>query len=1018
MASQASTHSGSMTNRSMTLKLGLVSCWLIMATPLAIAEVDRSTVVQLEEGTNLTLALSPDGSTLVIDLLGQLWLMPARGGAAQPLTPSDEEARSPRFHPSGQQVIYQGYAAGNWDIWSVDLATGQRRQITNTRDDDREPDIHPWGTHIAFSSDRSHGTQIWELEIATGSVRQISWEAQPSAYPSYSGDGAKLAYTTGNRNRSQLRVHTRANGGTVTVDSAQGWLFAPSWRPGDGVLVTGLQQGLTTQLNMRLLGADSLRKQLTEGEDIFPSRVAWLNREAFLYAADGRIWRHHLDPLERHPIPIFAAVTTTQPGYPRKHRSLDGDAARRVLGIRSPRVSADGERIVFTALGDLWSLDRKGRTTQLTDDRFVDIDPLPHPDGDKILFASDRGGTMQLWSLSLSDGDSQQLTNVRGAVYAPALSPDGMQVAFLETQGRNVWGPVALQTLSLQDGTMRTLAPALFSPGRPSWLSPQRLVTTTLAGLSNRFREGTNRVIQFDVSTGEQQLFPFAESMPVGTRINHGPEVNPAGTRIAAATAAGITLYDLVAQATPAPNVPGIAAVAPSFDRKGRLTYLDLDGIQSLDLQTAEIKTWPLALQWKVPSQQDQFVIQAGRVFEGFGTHYRRHMDIHVRGQRIVAVVPRGSLPNPERVIDAQDLTIVPGLIDMHAHQSAVWGEKLGRLWLAFGVTSVREPGADPYDALERRESWDSGRRLGPRLFFAGELLDGDRIYYGQSLSLLDQGQIDAQLQRAKRLDYDLLKTYVRLPHAKQRYVIDQAHKLGIPVSSHEVFPAALFGGDAVEHLGATSRRSFNPKVSLGQKTYADVSGVLAASKMVFTPTLATLGGLAWLARQDPSLLRDPTYLAFYPSANQRAVQAIIGFFEHSKDLDRRNQLLLSTIAAIAREGGRVVAGTDAPFVPYGLGLHAELELFHAAGLPTDQVLRMATVDAATGLGYAQDLGTIEAGKLADFLVIDGDPLADLSHLRRRLKAVVKGGRWLDRRQLINDVDAVYGELKTDSSQP
>ena len=1010
MASNRLAQTDSMTNR---VKLGLVIGWLlIIVVPAATAQTDRSEVVQLEEGTNLSLALSPDGSTLVIDLLGQLWLMPARGGAAQPLTPSDEEARAPRFHPSGQQVIYQGYAAGNWDIWSVDLGTGQRRQLTSTLDDDREPDVHPEGTHIAFSSDRSGRNQIWEVEIATDSARQLSWEAQPSAYPSYSPDGTQLAYTTGHRNGSQLRVHQRSNGGSVTVDSANGWLFAPSWRPGGAVLVTGLQQGIKTQLAMRLLGPDSLRKQLTQDEDIFPSRVAWLDRETFLYTADGRIWRRHLNPRERQPVPIFAAVTVTQPGYLRKHRNLDGQAARRVLGVRSPRVSADGKRVVFTALGDLWLLDRKGRTTQLTDDPFVDIDPTPHPDGDRILFASDRGGSMQLWSLSLASGDSQQLTSLRGAVYAPALSPDGLQVAFLETQGRNVWGPVALHTLSLQDGTVRQLAAALFSPGRPSWLSPQRLVTTTLAGLSNRFREGANRIIQYDVSAGEQQSFPFAESITVGTRINHGPEVDAGGTRIAAATAAGITLYDLVAQPKPTPKVPGVGAVAPSFDRHGRLTYLDLEGIRSLDPETAELEAWPLALQWKIPSQDEEFVIQAGRIFDGVGTQYRRHMDIHVRGQRIVAVVPRGTLPNPDRVIDAQDHTIVPGLIDMHAHQSAVWGEKLGRLWLAFGVTSVREPGADPYDALERRESWDSGKRLGPRLFFAGELLDGNRVYYGQSMPLLDRQQIDAQIQRAQRLDYDLLKTYVRLPHAQQQYVIEQAHKVGIPVSSHEVFPAALFGGDAVEHLGATSRRSFNPKVSFGQKTYADIAGVLAASHMVFTPTLAMLGGMAWLAKRDPSLLRDPTYLAFYPSANQNAVRAMLGFFTGSRDLAERNQALLATVAAIARQGGRVVAGTDAPFVPYGLGLHAELQLFKAAGLPTDQVLRMATADAALALGYSQDLGTIEAGKLADLLVVRGDPLANLDDLRHRLKAIVKGGRWLDRQQLIRGVDAVYAEVE------
>jgi Tol biopolymer transport system component len=994
------------------IPLILIAAVLLTATATLQAQTDQTELVELQEGTNLMLALSPDKSTLVIDLLGQLWLMPAQGGAAQTLTPSNEEARAPRFHPNGEDIIYQGYAGGSWDIWNVNIATSRRRQLTEGRYDDREPDIHPAGTHLAFASDRSGSSQIWELNLATGALSQLTWEAQPSAYPSYSADGSSLAYVTGNSRNSQLRVHTRANRATITVYTASGWLFAPSWRPGNGVITTGIKRGLTTELRMLLLGPDGVNKPLTEAEDVFPSRVAWLNADEFLYTADGRIWRRHLDPFRRKPVPLFAAVSVTRPGYVRKHRSLDGQSPHRVLGIRSPRVSAAGDKVVFTALGDLWLLDRKGRTTQLTDDPYVDIDPLLYDDGNKVLFASDREGSMQLWSMSLDGSNSRRLTALTGATYFPALSPDGTQVAFLETRGRNVWGPVTLQVLSLQDSRITTLAPTLFSPGRPSWLSNRRLIVPTLAGLSNRFREGTNHIIQFDVESNEQEPFPFAEAIEVGTRINHGPEAARNGARIAAATTAGLKLYDLVPQPTPPPEVPGIGSVAPSFDTQGRLTYLDVDGLQTLDATTGEQKTWPLGLQWKAPGRDDELVIQAGRVFDGTGTTYRRHLDIHIRGQRIVAVVPRGSLPYPQRVIDARDQTVVPGLIDMHVHQSAVWGEKLGRLWLAFGVTSVREPGADPYDALERRESWDSGKRLGPRLFFAGELLDGDRVYYGQSSPTPSIEQIDAQVERAGRLDYDWLKTYVRLPHALQQRVISQAHERGIPVASHEVFPAALFGADAVEHLGATSRRSFNPKVSMGNETYEDVIGILAGSNMTFTPTLALLGGMAALANRNPSLLQDPTYLSFYPTTNQQAVRAVLGFFGNRQDLDQHNQLLGATIAQITRRGGRVVTGTDAPFVPYGLGLHAELITLQNAGLPADQVLRMATSQAALALGYSQDLGTIETGRLADLIVIDGDPLMNLSHLRSNLAAVVKGGVWLDRRQLIGSVDEVYGTEK------
>ena len=989
-----------------------VAIAFIVVTP-PLADANRTELVELSEGTNLTLSLSPDGNTLAIDLLGQLWLMPAGGGAAQPLTPTDEEARAPRFDPSGETIVYQGYAGGSWDIWSVNLATGDRHQLTQDRYDDREPDVHPRGTHVAFASDRSGRSQIWELSLADGELTQLTWDARPSAYPSYSPDGSRIAYVTGTAQRSELKVQDRASRATLSVYATTGQLFAPSWRPGGGVLTAGLRQGLATELHMLLLGPDGLSKRLTSTqEDVFPSRTAWLNADEFLYAADGRIWRRHLDPFGRKPVPLFAAVSVTQPVYQRKRRDLEAATPRSVLGIRSPRVNAAGDKVVFTALGDLWLLDRKGRTTQLTDDPYVDIDPVFYDDDSRVLFGSDRAGSMQLWSMSLKDKQAEPLTALGGATYFPALSPDGERVAFLQTRGRNVWGPVSLQILSLKDGAVTTLAPTLFSPGRPSWLSPRRLIIPTLATLSNRFREGSNKIVQFDTDSSQQQIFPFADAIAVGTRINHGPEANPNGTQVAAATAAGIQLYDLVPRTSAPPAVPGIGSVAPSFDKQGELTYLDADGLKRLDLDTGKRTSWPFALQWKAPARDAEYVIQAGRVFDGIGTGYRRHMDIHIRGQRIVAVVPRDSLPYPDTVVDARDLTVLPGLVDMHVHQSAVWGEKLGRLWLAFGVTSIREPGADPYDALERRESWDSGKRLGPRLFFAGELLDGDRVYYGQSAPVPTAALVDAAVERAGRLDYDWLKTYVRLPHRLQQRVIARAHALGIPVSSHEVFPAAWFGADGVEHLGATSRRSFNPKVSMGNRTYGDVLDILAASKMAFTPTIALLGGMAELSNRDSRFLLDPTYRSFYPAENQRAVNAVLGFWRHRQDLAQYNEALGTTVARMTQRGARVVAGTDAPFIPYGLGLHAELITLGKAGIPSDQVLRMATSEAALALGYSQDLGSVEAGRLADLVVVNGDPLADLDQLRTRITAVVKGGLWLDRQTLVGPVEQVYARGK------
>jgi imidazolonepropionase-like amidohydrolase len=109
---------------------------------------------------------------------------------------------------------------------------------------------------------------------------------------------------------------------------------------------------------------------------------------------------------------------------------------------------------------------------------------------------------------------------------------------------------------------------------------------------------------------------------------------------------------------------------------------------------------------------------------------------------------------------------------------------------------------------------------------------------------------------------------------------------------------------------------------------------------------------------------------------------------------------LEQTIARLVRGGGRVAVGSDAPAVPYGLGVHHELALLAAAGIPNDQVLRLATAEGALALGLEQQIGTLEEGKLADFVVLDGDPLARIVD-SLRIVAVVKGGEWLDRTELL-----------------
>jgi hypothetical protein len=373
-------------------------------------------------------------------------------------------------------------------------------------------------------------------------------------------------------------------------------------------------------------------------------------------------------------------------------------------------------------------------------------------------------------------------------------------------------------------------------------------------------------------------------------------------------------------------------------------------------------------------------------------------MDVVIEGNRIRAIEPHRDDLHTGQVVDASGLTVMPGLIEAHGHQHKEHGESFGRIHLAWGITSVRSPGAHPYEALEDRESIDSGRRIGPRVFSTGYLLDGRRPYYPLASTAPDETAIDRELDRAQRLDYDLMKTYVRLPDLLQKRLIDGAHRMGIPVSSHEIYPAALSGVDSVEHTGATSRRGYSPKQSGLGHMYDDVIQIIATSRMTMTPT-AALGGYQRMMAAEPALLQDPRMQMFpswvrdgmRPAAPGEPARGGFG----GADPRRANANLLTML----RAGVRIVAGVDSPLVPFGVSLHAEIEQYQAAGFTPFQALQTATVNTAELL--AADIGSIEPGRLADMVIVDGNPLDDVKHARN-VRTVIKNGEVHQIEQLLN----------------
>jgi Tol biopolymer transport system component/imidazolonepropionase-like amidohydrolase len=951
---------------------------------------DRAVRLTLHEGTNLAAALSPDGRTIAIDLLGTLWTMPATGGAARPITDIAMDARQPAWSPDGRRLAFQAYRGGNWQIWTIDADGSNLKAVTSGPYDDREPIWSPDGARIAFSSDRSGNYDVWVLTLASGELRQVTSAPSNEFMPAWR-TANEIAYVSDRRDRPGIYVNDQL------LASAPGTLAAPAFSP-DGTIAFNAIAGSHCHLLVNghdVAGAD---------EDVFPFRPQWIARDALLYTADGKIKRRPAAGGAATTIEFSADISFTRPAFTPKRRQFDPAAAQRALGIMHPVVSPDGAQAAFSALGNLYvaPLDG-GPPRKLTDDAAVDTDPAWSPDGRSIVFSSDRGGSMQLWIVDVASGKARQLTTNAAAPTQAAWAVDGRRIAFVDAENRMFAADVASAAIA-------KLHDPLNEPGRPSWAPDgSTLVVGSLKVYSTRFREGTNQVLRIAVDGGADRWFEPSPHKSIGMREDYGPVWSPDGSQMAAIVDGLLAVWpvdrDGAPKGPPRPVSTDLAG-SPSWTADSRRILVQTGThLQLVDVASRRVvRDVEPHLEYTVARNPQTTTIHAGRLWDGRGDAVRRDVDIVVDGSRIRSVEGHRDALHSGEVVDASNGTVIPGLVEIHSHLAKSYGAALGRIFLSWGITTVRNPAANTYEAMEDREAFDSGARIGPRVMTTGEPLDGSRVYYAGGASVDDTGELPMRLQHAKNFGYDFIKTYVRLPDVIQKRVIEEAHAMGMPVTSHELYPAVAYGADGVEHIRGTSRRGYSPKISALSRSYRDVIELLTASGMTLTPTIGIQGGFRLQTLKDPSWLDDARIKTLYPESISRRWREQTAHAPNAAELDDAERLVRAqerTIFQVVRGGGRITAGTDAPINPYGLSLLMELENYASAGLTPVEVLRSATIVSAEAMGVGADIGSIESGKLADLVVLDANPLDDVRNLRR-VRSVIKGGKMYRLEELLS----------------
>ena len=408
-------------------------------------------------------------------------------------------------------------------------------------------------------------------------------------------------------------------------------------------------------------------------------------------------------------------------------------------------------------------------------------------------------------------------------------------------------------------------------------------------------------------------------------------------------------------------------------------------------------------------------LIQNARLFDPRDLSVTAGMSVLVCGDRIIRVEPDANLKRssgPE-IIDAHGQFLMPGLWDNHQHFSDIDGP----LDLANGVTSARDMANDTDAFLQRVARFDNGTELGPRVLKAG-IIDGTGEFAGPTKMRVDTGaQATQDVDWYADHGYAQIKIYSSIKPELVPIIADRAHARGLRVSGHvpAFMSARQFveaGADEIQHINFIELNFLFPEVK--ETRNRDRFIKVAEHAREFTPDKPEVREFIAFLKQHHTVL-DPTMDAFeglfcgnptvvmpgleeiaprFPPQVRR--QLLSGALEVPKDKEAAYQdafpAMLRLLKALYDAGITIIPGTDNLA---GYMLHHELELYVKAGVPAGEVLRMATLTPALVMGVDKDRGVIAAGKLADMVLIDGDPTQDIRD-SNKIKTVIKGGRVYD----------------------
>lgn len=1017
----------------------------------------RSIDIDTETFTWSDVDVSPDGRTLVFHALGDIYSVPLDGGDAQPLTSDLAWNFQPTFSRDGRRIAFVSDRDGAENIWIMNADGSDPQAVSEEREHLlHNPAFSPDGEFIAAR--KAHHSQrsipagsIWLFHRAGGrgteAVERLHGdESQKNiAEPAFSPDGRYLYYsqdvTSGrvwqyNRDATEglfaIRRLDLETGDNLTLVSGPGGAIRPIPSPDGRKLAFIRRQArtLASQLVVRDLtsgretvldGALDRDKQETSGDMGNYPRFGWLpGSDGLVYWARGGFQRVDLEGNTR-AIPV--RLRTERTVHPAQRVQVE--VAPDQVPVRMQRwtqYSPDGRFALSQALGYIWILDlergERRRLTRQTD--HFEFHPRFAPDGRSVVFTT--WSEADLGSVRIEPvgrGRGRVLTREPGHYVEPVFSPDGRQVAFRKISGGFLISPLYSERAGLYrvpadagSEPVRVLdrgrAPQFSADGSRLLFSERenrtlRLKSVNLEGHDEREHYSGDWITEYRISrdgrwlafvehhkawvtpfvaagrslglAGDSRAFPVRQ---VSARAGSGLHWSGDGERLR--WSHGALLYE-----RPLNEAFAFLEGAPETLPEPLAEARDLTFTVAADRPTGRIALTGARVVTMRDAYATQEVIEDGVVL--------------IRDNRIEAVGPRGevTIPDGTRTFEMDGHTLIPGLIDVHAH-GAMSREQLQprQNWmqyanLAFGVTTIHDPSNDTEAIFSMAELQRTGATLAPRIFSTGRILYG-ALSPGATAKIDRYEDAEFHVRRMQEAGAISVKSYNYLRRDQRQQVLEAARQLGMMVFPEggmrfeQNLSQIVDGHTGIEHAVPV------------QRLYDDVLQLWSAQKDVgYSPTFSVAyGGLFgeeyWYDRTEvwnnEHLLRFTPRSILYPRSIRRRT---------APDEHYNHIFVAAAAKALNERGVPVLIGAHGQRA--GLAAHWEMWIMEQGGFTPFEALRGATLDGARYLGMDADIGSIEVGKLADLVVIEGDPLEDLRQ-SEQVRYVMLNGRLYDAKRM------------------